>query len=92
MFVVNVIKFITFHMNPRLTNISFSCKVLIIHVYMANFAGVNFIINTGMHLNVNTEKRSLGRTVLFSYICNIYQKERKKMKKRTYNDRSYKKS
>ena len=44
-FVVNVIKFITFHMNPRLTNIIFSCMVFIIGVYTANFAGVNYIVN-----------------------------------------------
>ena len=42
-FVVNVIKFITFHMNPRLTNITLSC--IIIDVYLINFSGVNYIIN-----------------------------------------------
>ena len=44
-FVVNVIKFITLPMNPRLTNTTLSCKVFFIDVYMANFAGVNYIIN-----------------------------------------------
>ena len=31
-------------MNPRLANIMLSCRVFIIDVYMANFAGVNYVI------------------------------------------------
>ena len=42
---VNVIMSITFHMNPRLTNITLNCRVFIIDVNMAIFAGVNYIIN-----------------------------------------------
>ena len=42
---VNVIMSITFHMHPRLTNITLNCRVFIIDVNMAIFAGVNYIIN-----------------------------------------------
>ena len=42
---INVIKFITFSMNPRLTSITLSCRVFIIDFYIANFSGVSYIIN-----------------------------------------------
>ena len=42
---INVIKFITFSVNARLTSITLSCRVFIIDVYMANFSGVKYIIN-----------------------------------------------
>ena len=45
MFLVNLIMSITFHMNPRLTNTTLNCRVYIIDVNMAIFAGVNYIIN-----------------------------------------------
>ena len=64
-FVVNVIKFITLHMNPYLTNIKFSCNVFITDVSMASFAEANHIINI-IHINVNIDKRKFGRTVLFA--------------------------
>ena len=44
-FVVYVIKIITFHLNPRLAMITLSCRVFIIDVNMANFAEVNCINN-----------------------------------------------
>ena len=34
---------ITLYMNPWLTNITLNCKIFIINVYMANFAGVKCI-------------------------------------------------
>ena len=43
--VVNVIKFITFHMNSRVENITMSCRVFVIDIYMAKFAGINYTIN-----------------------------------------------
>ena len=44
-FLVNVIKFIAFHMNPRLTKITLSCQVFFIDIYKANFAEVNYTIH-----------------------------------------------
>ena len=43
--VVNVIKFITLCMNLWLKNITLSCRVFIINVYMENFAGVDYVIS-----------------------------------------------
>ena len=57
-FVVNVIKFITLYMNPWLTNITLSCRIFIINIYMANFAVVDYIINIiEIHINVDTGKK-----------------------------------
>ena len=44
-FVGNVIKFITLYINPWLTNITLSCRIFIINVYMADFTRVDYIIN-----------------------------------------------
>ena len=57
-FLVNVIKLITFYMNLWLTSITLSCRTFIINVYVANFAGADNIISIFRDThNVNTDKK-----------------------------------
>ena len=44
-FVVNVITLITLYMNPWPINITLGCRIFVTDFYMANFAGVDYIIN-----------------------------------------------
>ena len=41
--IINVIQFIRFNMNPKLTDVTLSCTVFIINANITDFAGENYI-------------------------------------------------
>ena len=53
-FVVNVITLITLYMNPWPINITLGCRIFVTDFYMANFAGVDYIINIFGDYEINT--------------------------------------
>ena len=65
--IINVIQFITFNVNPKLTDVTLNCIVFVINVNITDFAGENYI-----RIERNTHQSYTDRNLVFKIVTVDY--------------------
>ena len=65
--IINVIEFITFNMNSKLTDVTLNCAVFVINAIITNFAGENYV-----RIGRNTHQSYTDRNLVFKIVTVDY--------------------